>query len=140
MRPAARHTSRAGSGGQRRLRHTPATPDDRRAAVMVATHLIGFLVGIYHTGMNEVAEVLRRWRPPILLRDLVVDLAAGGGGIEGAAEDEIGDALARCPADRLRAQDAGRPDRRGRLLQRQLPWVDDAQVIVVALPTEGARH
>ena len=70
----------------------------------------------------------------------MVDVAAGGGGIESAAQNEIGDALPRRPADRLRTQDAGRPDRRVRFLQRQLPRIDDAQVIVLALPAERAGH
>src|SRR5690349_13055043 len=70
----------------------------------------------------------------------MIDVAARGGGIEGTAEDEIGDALPRGPADRLRAQDAGRPDRRVWLLQWQLPRIDDAQVIVLAFPAEGSGH
>ena len=73
MRPAARRAGRAGSGGQRRGCDTAAAPDDGRAAIMVAAHLVAFFVGIHHAGMDQVAEVLWRRHPPILLRHLVVD-------------------------------------------------------------------
>ena len=70
----------------------------------------------------------------------MVDVAARRGGVEGAAENEIGDPLLGGPADGLGAEDAGRPDRRMRLLQRQLPRIDDAQMVVLALPAERAGH
>ena len=104
---------------------------------MMSAHLISHLIRIHHAGMNEVAKVLRRRCPATLARDLVVDVTARRGGVECAAKDEIGDALPRRPSDCLRAQDAGGPDRRVRLLQWQLPRIDDAQVIVLALPSEG---
>src|SRR5215470_962065 len=107
---------------------------------MMAAHLIGLFISIHDASVDEVAEMLRGGGPTVLARDIVVDLPALRGGVEGAAKHEIGDALLGRPADRLRAEDARRPDRRVRLLQWQLPWVDDAQVIVLALPAERARH
>src|SRR5215469_8453863 len=140
MRSAAGRAGGAGSGAKRRSRDAAAAPDDRGAAVMMATHLIGFFVGIHHTGMDQVPEVLRGRHPAVLFCDLVVDVTTGRGRVERAAEDEIGNALLGCPTDRFRAQDAGRPDRWVRLLQWQLPWIDDAQVIMLALPAERAGH
>src|SRR5207245_7626478 len=84
----------------------------------------------------EVAAVLRARLVAGLERDLVVQLPDLLGRLDRGVERDVGIALLRRPDDRLLAQDAGNPNARIGLLQRHRPRVDDAVLVVRALPAE----
>src|SRR5580700_11912689 len=84
----------------------------------------------------QVAAVLGARLVAGLERDLVVKLPDLLGRLDRGVERDVGIALLRRPDDRLLAQDAGNPDARIGLLQRHRPRVDDAVLVVLALPAE----
>src|SRR5436305_6787217 len=84
----------------------------------------------------EITAVLRAGLVAGLERDLVVQFPDLFGRLDGGVERDIRIALLRRPDDRLLAQHAGNPDSRIGLLQRHRPWVDDAVLVVRALPAE----
>src|SRR5215470_6392489 len=84
----------------------------------------------------QVAAVLGARLVAGLERDLVVQLPDLLGRLDRGVERDIGIALLRRPDDRLLAQDARNPNARIGLLQRYGPRIDDAVLVVRALPAE----
>src|SRR5437763_15894935 len=83
-----------------------------------------------------ITAVLRAGLVAGLERDLVVQFPDLLGRLDRGVERDIRIALLRRPDDRLLAQHAGYPHPRIGLLQRQRPGVDDAVLVVRALPAE----
>src|SRR6516162_6354057 len=84
----------------------------------------------------QVAAVLGARLVAGLERDLVVQLPDLLSRLDRGVECDVGIALLRRPYDRLLAQDAGNPNARVGLLQRHRPRVDDAMLVMCALPAE----
>src|ERR1700719_5176421 len=86
----------------------------------------------------QIAAVLGPRLVASLERDLVVQLPDLLGRLDRGVERDIGIALLRRPDDRLLAQHAGDPHPRIGLLQWHRPGVDDALLVMRALPAERA--
>src|ERR1700736_4157960 len=84
----------------------------------------------------QVAAVLRARLVPGLERDLVVQLPDLLGRLDRGVERDVGIALLRRPDESLLAQDGGDPNARIGLLQRHRPRIDDAVLVMRALPAE----
>src|SRR6266513_4771845 len=93
-------------------------------------------VGDMH--LLQVAAVLRARLVAGLERDLVVQLPDLLGRLDRGVERDVGIALLRRPDDRLLAQHARDPHPRIGLLQQHRPGIDDALLVMRALPAEWA--
>src|SRR5437588_280900 len=91
-----------------------------------------------HTAMMPGRVSSSRWR--MRGGGIVVELPDALRLLNRRVERDIGVALLGCPDDRLLADDAWDPHARIRLLQGQSPRIDDAVLIVRALPAERAGH
>src|SRR5271166_2788255 len=93
-----------------------------------------FAVGDVH--LLQIAAVLRPRLIADLTRDLIVELPDVLGRFNRGVERDIGIALLGRPNDRLLAQHARNPHPRIGLLQWHRPWIDDAMLVMRALPAE----
>src|ERR1700752_575899 len=84
----------------------------------------------------QIAAVLGARLVAGLERDLVVEFPDLLGRLDRGVERDVRIALLRRPDNRLLAQDAGDPNARVGLLQRHRPRVDDAVLVMRALPAE----
>ena len=99
---------------------------------------ISLFVGVLHVDANQVAQVFRAGFVADGAGVLGVDFLHVLGGLYVGFQEDVGVVMLGAPDQRLRAAGAGNPDRRVRLLHRNLEGVDHAEVVVLALPAPGA--
>src|SRR3979411_2641676 len=100
--------------------------------------LDGFLLGLSDVDAREIAAVFRPGFVANRGRGIIVELPDALGLFDRRVERDIGVALLGRPDDRFLADDAWYPHARIGLLQGQSPRIDDAVLVVRALPAEGA--
>ena len=96
--------------------------------------------GLRDMDPHEVTAMFRARGVAGFLRDFLVVVPHLLGEIERRVQPQVRVAALRRERDRFGAAHARHEDARVRLLQRQDPRVDDAHVVVLAVPPEGARR
>ena len=100
----------------------------------------GLLFGLRDVASNQVAALRRSRLVAGFLRDLVVDFPDLLALFDRQVERDVGIAMLRRPHDGLAAGNPGNPDPRMRLLHRQRPRIDHAQLVMLAFPAPRPRR